>query len=81
MSKTKNILQQAASKYSSFLCAYIHDELDIFFPLIINKFSERANTNDNREEQKLKLEKVQTEVNKQYGVMNFAINKHFKHLN
>ncbi len=59
MRKTKNISQQAESKYHFFLCAYIQNELDTFFPLIINKFSERARINDSREEQKQKLEELE----------------------
>ena len=67
MSKIKNIFQQAQNKYSSFLCAYIQDVLDIFFPLIINKFSERAKINDNREEQKQKLENIEKNSKQKLG--------------
>jgi len=67
MSRTKNIFQQGESKYSNFLCAYIQDELDIFFPLIINRFLERAKINDNREEQKLKLENLEKNSKQKLG--------------
>ncbi len=67
MSKLKNIFQQAESKYSSFLCAYIQDELDIFFPLFITKFSERAKINDNREDQKQKLENIEKNSKQELG--------------
>ena len=58
MSKIKTIFQQAERKYSDFLCAYIQDELDKFFPLIIGQFAERFTINDNRELQKQKLENL-----------------------
>lgn len=67
MNKIKNIFQQAENKYNNFLCAYIQDELALFFPLIINKFLERAKINDNREEQKQKLENLEKNSKQKLG--------------
>jgi len=67
MKQAKNISEKAESKYPEFLRAYIQENLDTFFPLVIKRFYELPKINDNRKDLMQKFELIEKNSKQKIG--------------